>query len=234
LVNARRIVLARNFPTSQAVSRFSKDRIVKIHHDLHRHLPSNPALRVKALESILIEKGLIDSQSIDAWVEAFSDEIGPKRGAQVVARAWVDPHYKARLLADAPAALDELGYLGYATSHLIVVQNTDHVHNLVVCTLCSCYPLSILGIPPNWYKTAAYRSRAVRDPRGVLAEFGVLIDDQVEIRVWDSTAELRYMVLPQRPEGTEGWTEAKLAGLVTRNSMIGTHRDLTPRFGDAS
>ncbi|HEY7749963.1 MAG TPA: nitrile hydratase subunit alpha [Aestuariivirgaceae bacterium] len=208
---------------------YSRDRISAIHHELHRHLPSEPALRVKALETILIEKGLIDSQSIDAWIEAFSEDIGPKRGAQVVARAWVDPQYKARLIADAPAAIDELGYLGYATCHLKVVENTDRLHNLVVCTLCSCYPISILGVAPNWYKTAAYRSRAVRDPRGVLAEFGAIIDDQIEVRVWDSTAELRYMVLPQRPAGTAGWTEAKLAGLVTRNSMIGTHRDLTPK-----
>lgn len=208
---------------------FSADRIVEIHRQLHSQLPSEPALRVKALESVLVEKGLLDSRTVDAWVEAFAEDIGPKRGAQVVARAWVDLEYKTRLTGDAPAAINELGYLGHATSHLKIVENTDHVHNLVVCTLCSCYPFSILGIAPNWYKTAAYRARAVRDPRGVLAEFGVAIDDKVEVRVWDSTAELRYMVLPQRPAGTEGWNEARLAGLVTRNSMIGTHRDLTPR-----
>ncbi len=210
---------------------FTADRIVEIHNHLHSHLPSEPALRVKALESILVAKGLLDSRSVDAWVETFTEEIGPKRGAQVVARAWLDPAYKARLIADGAAAIEELGYLGYATSHLHVVENTDQVHNLVVCTLCSCYPFSILGVAPNWYKTAAFRSRAVRDPRGVLAEFGVAIDDQVAVRVWDSTAELRYLVLPQRPPGTEGWDEARLAGLVTRNSMIGTHRDLTPRTG---
>jgi nitrile hydratase len=208
---------------------FTADRIVEIHRQLHSHLPSEPALRVKALESILVAKGLLDSRTIDAWVEVFTEVIGPKRGAQVVARAWADPAYKARLIADGAAAINEFGYLGDATSHLHVAENTDQVHNLVVCTLCSCYPFSILGIAPNWYKTAAYRSRAVRDPRGVLAEFGVAIGDKVEIRVWDSTAELRYMVLPQRPPGTEGWDEARLAGLVTRNSMIGTHRDLTPR-----
>ena len=213
---------------------FSADRIAEIHRQLHSRLPSEPALRVKALESVLVEKGLLDSRTIDAWIEAFTEDIGPKRGARVVARAWLDPAYKARLAAGAPAAIDELGYLGYATSHLKVVENTDQVHNLVVCTLCSCYPFSILGIAPNWYKTAAYRARAVRDPRGVLAEFGVAIDDKVEVRVWDSTAELRYMVLPQRPPGTEGWEEARLAALVTRNSMIGTHRDLTPRTGEAA
>jgi len=213
---------------------FSADRIVEIHRQLHSQLPSEPALRVKALESVLVEKGLLDSRTVDAWVEAFTEDIGPKRGAQVVARAWVDLEYKARLTGDAPAAINELGYLGHATSHLKIVENTDQVHNLVVCTLCSCYPFSILGIAPNWYKTAAYRARAVRDPRGVLAEFGVAIDDKVEVRVWDSTAELRYMVLPQRPAGTEGWDEARLAGLVTRNSMIGTHRDLTPRADEVA
>jgi nitrile hydratase subunit alpha len=213
---------------------FSADRVAKIHRELHSHLPSEPALRVKALESILVAKGLLDSRTIDAWVEAFTEDIGPKRGAQAVARAWMDPEYKARLIADSPAAIGELGYLGHATSHLKVVENTDDVHNLVVCTLCSCYPFSILGIAPNWYKTAAYRSRAVRDPRGVLAEFGVAMDDKVEVRIWDSTAELRYMVLPQRPPGTEGWDEGRLARLVTRNSMIGTHRDLTPKIGEVA
>jgi nitrile hydratase len=208
---------------------FSAERIAEIHRELRSHLPSEPALRVKALESVLVEKGLLNSGTVDAWVEAFSEEIGPKRGAQVVAKAWVDSEYKARLIADAPAAINEFGYLGHATSHLKVVENTGLVHNLVVCTLCSCYPFSILGIAPNWFKTAAYRARAVRDPRGVLAEFGVAIADEVGVHVWDSTAELRYMVLPQRPAGTEGWDEARLAGLVTRNSMIGTHRDLTPK-----
>jgi nitrile hydratase len=186
------------------------------------------------LESILVARGLIDSRTIDAWVEAYSEDIGPKRGAHVVAKAWLDPAFKARLMADGAAAINELGYLGDATSHLHVVENTAEVHNLVVCTLCSCYPFSVLGIAPNWYKTAAYRSRAVRDPRGVLAEFGVVIEDTIEVRVWDSTAELRYLVLPQRPPGTEGWNEARLAKLVTRNSMIGTHRDLTPKTGEAA
>ena len=211
---------------------FDSDRVAEIHRHLHSDLPSDPALRVKALETVLVEKGLLDSRAVDAWVEAFSEEIGPKRGAHVVARAWLDRDYKARLLADAPAALNELGYLGRATFHLKVVENTEEVHNLVVCSLCSCYPVSIFGIGPNWYKTASYRARAVRDPRGVLAEFGIEIGDSVEVRVWDSTAEIRYMVLPQRPAGTETWDETRLARLVTRNAMIGTDRDLLRKAGE--
>ncbi len=207
---------------------FDAEKVAHIHQQLHSHLPSEPALRVKALETLLVEKGLVDPQTIDAWIEAYTEHIGPKRGAQVVARAWLDPEYKQRLLQDAPAAIDELGFLGKATAHLKVVENTTTVHNLVVCTLCSCYPFGILGIAPAWYKAAAYRSRAVRDPRGVLAEFGVELEDGVEVRVWDSTAELRYLVLPQRPPGTEDLDEAELAALVTRNSMIGTQRDLSP------
>lgn len=205
---------------------FNSDRVARIHRELHDHLPSDPALRVKTLESLLVEKGLVDPAAIDAWVELYSEEIGPKRGAAVVAKAWVDPAFRERLLADATAAIAELGYLGNATGHLKAVENTAEVHNLVVCTLCSCYPFSILGIAPNWYKTTAYRARAVRDPRGVLAEFGVAIGDEVEVRVWDSTAELRYLVVPQRPAGTDGWSEDRLARLVTRNSMVGTDRDL--------
>ena len=207
---------------------FDPDAVGKIHRHLHSHLPSEPALRVKALESLLVEKGLVESATIDAWVEAYSEEVGPKRGALVVAKAWIDPGFKSRLKQDAVSTIDKLGYLGKATAHLKVVENTATVHNLVVCTLCSCYPFSILGIAPNWYKTAAYRSRAVRDPRGVLEEFGVDLDDDIEVRVWDSTAELRYLVLPQRPEATQGFSEAALAKLVTRNSMIGTHRTLSP------
>ena len=182
---------------------FDPDKVSEIHQHLHSHLPSESALRVKALETVLVEKGLVNSQTIDAWVEAYSEEVGPKRGALIVAKAWNNPDFKAQLLEDAVSAIDALGYLGKATAHLKVVENTPEVHNLVVCTLCSCYPFSILGIAPNWYKTAAYRSRAVRDPRGVLEEFGVEIDDDTEIRVWDSTAELRYMVLPERPANTE-------------------------------
>ena len=208
------------------MSDFDAKKVAEIHQHLHSHLPSEPALRVKALETLLVEKGRVKSETLDAWVEAYTEHIGPKRGAQVVARAWCDPQYRQRLLDDAPAAIDELGFLGKATAHLKVVENTDEIHNLVVCTLCSCYPFSILGIAPAWYKAAAYRSRAVRDPRGVLEEFGVDIGDEVEIRVWDSTAELRYLVLPQRPAGTENLSETELAELVTRNSMIGTDRDL--------
>jgi nitrile hydratase len=207
-------------------TKFDAGEVAHIHEQLHSHLPSESALRVKALETLLVDKGLVNPQTIDAWVQAYSEEIGPKRGAHVVAKAWTDPDYNKRLLQDAPAAIDELGYLGKATAHLKVVENTDQVHNLVVCTLCSCYPFSILGVAPAWYKAAAYRSRAVRDPRGVLAEFGVSIDEDVEVRVWDSTAELRYLVLPQRPPGTQDKDEDELAALVSRNSMIGTDRDL--------
>ena len=207
-------------------TRFDADAVAHIHQQLHSHLPSDSALRVKALETLLIDRGLVNPRTIDAWVEAYTEQIGPKRGARVVARAWADADYKQRLLRDAPAAIDELGYLGKATAHLKVVENTPVIHNLVVCTLCSCYPFSILGIAPPWYKAAAYRARAVRDPRGVLTEFGVEIGAEVEVRVWDSTAELRYMVLPERPSGTQGLSEDELAELVSRNSMIGTDRDL--------
>lgn len=206
--------------------KFDAEEVARIHQHLHSHLPSESALRVKALETLLVEKGLVNSQTIDAWVEAYTEQIGPKRGARVVARAWTDVEFRQRLLQDAPAAIDEMGYQGKATGHLKVVENTDQVHNLVVCTLCSCYPFGILGIAPAWYKAAAYRSRAVRDPRGVLAEFGVELGDKVEVRVWDSTAELRYMVLPERPPATQAMSDEELAALVTRNSMIGTDRDL--------
>jgi nitrile hydratase len=207
--------------------------IEAIHRELHSHLPSEPALRVKALESLLVEKGMLDPATVDAWIEVYSEEIGPKRGAEVVARAWSDAEYQERLLANGSAAIAELGFEGGTTGHLRVVANTPTLHNLVVCTLCSCYPHSLLGIPPNWYKTAAYRSRAVRDPRGVLRDFGVDLADEVQVRVWDSTAELRYMVLPERPPGTEGWSERQLAAIVTRNAMIGTQRDLRFRARSA-
>jgi len=197
-------------------------KIVEIHEHLHSDLPSDPALRVKALESLLVEQGMIDSAAIDAWIDLYAEEIGPKRGAHVVAKAWTDPAFKARLLADGTAAISELGYQGHATGHVIAVENTPAIHNLVVCTLCSCYPFTLLGISPGWYRLQEYRSRAVRDPRGVLQEFGVTIGDEVDVRVWDSTAELRYLVLPQRPAGTDGMGEDALVQLVTRNSMIGT------------
>jgi len=214
------------------MTEFDSNAVSKIHRHLHSHLPSESALRVKALESLLVEKGLVDSATIDAWVQAYSEEVGPKRGAELVAKAWTDPGFKSRLMQDAVSAIDELGYLGKATAHLKVVENTATIHNLVVCTLCSCYPFSILGIAPNWYKTAAYRSRAVRDPRGVLQEFEVELDDDIEVRVWDSTAELRYLVLPQQPEATRDFSAAALAKLVTRNSMIGTERILSPGSKD--
>jgi nitrile hydratase len=201
---------------------YDSDKVAKIHRELHSHLPSEPALRVKALESLLVAKGMVDRAAVDAWIDAYADEIGPKRGARVVARAWRDADFKARLLADGAAAIDEFGYHGHATGHLKAVENTDKVHNLVVCTLCSCYPFALLGMSPGWYKSNEYRARAVRDPRGVLAEFGISLKPEVEIRVWDSTAELRYLVLPQRPAGSETLDEEALAGLVTRNAMIGT------------
>ena len=206
---------------------FDSDEAARLHRELHSHLPSDPALRTKTLESLLVEKGLVAPETLDAWVEAYSEHIGPKRGAQVVARAWCDPDFRERLLADATAAIAEMGFEGDATGHLKAIENTDSQHNMVVCTLCSCYPFSLLGMSPPWYKSAAYRARAVREPRAVLAEFGVDLPEDVGVRVWDSTAELRYLVVPQRPAGTEGWDEERLAALVTRNSMIGTERDLT-------
>ena len=193
---------------------------------LHSHLPPDPALRVKALESLAIERGLVARETLDSWTELYRDHVGPMRGAQVVARSWLDADFRARLLADAGAVLHDFGYHGHATGHLKAVENTPEVHNLVVCTLCSCYPFALLGMSPIWYRSPAYRARAVREPRAVLAEFGVTLPDGLGIKVWDSTAELRYLVVPQRPAGTEGMSEAQLAALVTRDSMIGTDRDL--------
>ena len=188
----------------------------------HTLLPSEPALRVKAIETLLVEKGLIDPAAIDAMVDAFENKIGPKNGARVVAKAWNDSEYKKRLFRDATAAIAELGYSGIQGEHMVAIENTESVHNLVVCTLCSCYPWPVLGVPPAWYKSPAYRARAVRDPRGVLTEFGVNLPSDIQIKVWDSTAEVRYLVIPKRPKGTERYTEEDLASLVTRNSMIGT------------
>lgn len=191
------------------------------HKHEHQAVPSDPALRVKALESLLVEKGYVDPAALDAVVDTFEHKIGPRNGARVVARAWVDPGYKERLLKDAASAIAELGYPSQHGEHIVAVENTPTVHNLIVCTLCSCYPWPVLGLPPVWYKSAAYRSRAVIDPRGVLREFGLELPEETEIRVWDSTAELRYIVLPERPEGTRHMTEDQLAALVTRDSMIG-------------
>jgi len=193
-------------------------------HDEHNAPESGPALRVKALEAVLVEKGLVDPAALDAIVDTYEHKVGPRNGARVVARAWTDPAYKRRLLAgDAAAAIAELGYApGPQGEHMAVLENTPRVHNMVVCTLCSCYPWSVLGLPPVWYKGNAYRSRAVSDPRGVLHDFGLELPADVEVRVWDSSAEIRYMVLPMRPPGTEGLSEEQLAQLVTRDSMIGT------------
>ncbi len=191
------------------------------HEHAHQAVPSDPALRVKALESLLVEKGLVDPAALDALIDTYEHKIGPRNGARVVARAWVDPAYKQRLLANATAAIAEFGYAGTQGEHMVAIENTPQVHNLVVCTLCSCYPWSVLGLPPVWYKSAPYRSRAVIDPRGVLREFGLDLPETVEVRVWDSTAELRYLVLPERPAGTEHLSEEELAALVSRDAMIG-------------
>ena len=200
----------------------------------HQTVPSDIALRVKALESVLVEKEMVDRAELDAVVDTYENRIGPRNGARVVARAWTDPAYKARLLANATEGFAELGDGGAQGEHMVVVENAPMVHNLVVCTLCSCYPWPTLGLPPVWYKSAGYRSRAVIDPRGVLREFGLEPPDDVEIRVWDSTAEIRYLVLPERPADTEHLTEAELAELVTRDSMIGVATVASPRTGDAA
>jgi nitrile hydratase len=184
-------------------------------------IPSDIALRVKSLESLLVEKGLVDPAALDFLIDAYEHRIGPRNGARVVARAWVDPAYRARLLTNADTAIAELGYGGMQGEHMVVLENTPRTHNLVVCTLCSCYPWPVLGLPPAWYKSSAYRSRAVIDPRGVLRELGVTLPQDLEVRVWDSTAEIRYLVLPQRPPNTQSLEEAALAALVTRDAMIG-------------
>jgi nitrile hydratase len=201
-------------------------------HD-HGSELSEMQVRVRALETVLAEKGYVDPAALDLIIEAYETKIGPHNGAQVVAKAWVDPAFKQRLLADASAAVGSLGHVSRVGDHLIAVENTDRVHNMVVCTLCSCYPWEVLGLPPVWYKSAPYRSRAVKDPRGVLADFGVALPKDTEIRVWDSTAETRFLVLPARPASTEGWSEERLASLVTRDSMIGTGLPKRPQDGVA-
>ncbi len=197
----------------------------------HQAVPSDQTLRVKALESLLVEKGLVDPAALDALIDTYQHKVGPRNGARVVARAWMDPAYKKRLLADATAAIAELGYSGLQGEHMNVVENGPKVHNLIACTLCSCYPWPVLGLPPVWYKSPPYRSRAVIDPRGVLREFGLELPKGTEVRVWDSTAELRYLVLPERPAGTETMTEDELAALVTRDSMIGVAKVDPPKGG---
>ena len=191
------------------------------HDHNHQVVPSDPALRVKSLESLLVDKGLVDPKALDTLIDEYENKIGPRNGARVIAKAWTDPEYKKRLLADGSAAIAELGFTGLQGEHMVVLENTPKVHNVIVCTLCSCYPWPVLGLPPIWYKSSAYRSRAVIDPRGVLKEFGTELAEDVEVRVWDSTAELRYLVLPLRPAGTESMTEDQLATLVTRDSMVG-------------
>ncbi len=191
------------------------------HEHEHQAVPSDVALRVKALESLLTEKGLVDRAALDTLIDSYEHKIGPRNGARVVARAWSDPAYKQRLLADANNAMAEFGYVSQQGDRMVVVENTPRVHNLIVCTLCSCYPWPVLGLPPVWYKSAPYRSRAVIDPRGVLREFGLELAEDVEVRVWDSTAEVRYLVLPERPAGAERLSEEELAALVTRDAMVG-------------
>lgn len=205
------------------------------HHDHdHDNRFSETELRVKALETLLVDKGLVDPAALDALVQTYEVKVGPRNGAKVVAKAWSDPEFKEWLHKDATAAIASVGFEGRQGEHMMVIENTAKQHNLVVCTLCSCYPWTVLGLPPVWYKSAPYRSRAVKDPRGVLQEFGTELDDDVEIKVWDSTAELRYLVLPERPAGTEGMSEDELAELVTRNSMIGVEKAKSPAAGDAS
>jgi nitrile hydratase len=199
------------------------------HNHDHQVVPSDPTLRVKSLESLLVEKGLVDRAALDALIDTYEHKVGPRNGARVVAKAWTDPAFKQRLLTDASAAIADLGFTGSEGTDMLVVENTPKVHNLVVCTLCSCYPWPVLGLPPVWYKSAPYRSRAVIDPRGVLREFGTELADDVEVRVWDSTAELRYLVLPERPPGTELMTEDELAALVTRDSMVGVAKVVPPK-----
>ncbi|WP_390910534.1 nitrile hydratase subunit alpha [Pseudosulfitobacter sp. SM2401] len=198
------------------------------HEHPHSLLPPEPALRVKALETILTQKGLVDPAALDEIIDIYETKIGPRNGAHVVAKAWMDPDFKAALLADATAVVSELGYYGRQGEHMVAVENTDDVHNMIVCTLCSCYPWPLLGIPPTWYKSDAYRARSVREPRKVLADFGVELPAGTAVRVWDSTAEVRYLVIPQRPAGTDGMDEAGLMALITRDSMIGTGLAIAP------
>ncbi len=212
---------------------YDSDKIAHIHDELHSHLPSEPALRVKSLEGLLVEKGLLKADAVDKWLDNLAEKIGPKNGARVIARSWVDAEFEATLRKNGLEAFKQMGLADVDVYELKAVFNSDMVHNLVVCTLCSCYPLRLIGMSPSWYKSNEYRARAVRDPRGVLDDFGVKPSADVELRVWDSTSERRYIVVPQRPAGTEGWSEDQLAKLVTRDAMIGTDRDLRPVGGGA-
>jgi nitrile hydratase len=219
-------VVAQDLAKAQDVAK------VQDHDHNHQVVPSDPALRVKSLESLLVDKGLVDRAALDALVDTYEHKIGPRNGARVVAKAWTDPAYKQRLLTDATSAIAELGYTGDQGEDMVVVENTSKVHNLVVCTLCSCYPWPVLGLPPVWYKSGPYRSRSVIDPRGVLREFGLELAEDVEVRVWDSTAEVRYLVLPERPAGSEKLSEEALAALVTRDAMIGVAKAALPEPGE--
>lgn len=210
------------------MSSYNSDKVAGLHRELHSHLPSDPALRLKALETVLVEKGFLAADAVDKWLDDYAENVGPMNGARVIARAWTDPAFAGRLAQHAAGAFSEMIPTVDRDYPLVAVFNTPDIHNVIVCTLCSCYPLGILGMSPSWYKSTEYRARVVRDPRGVLAEFGTVLPEHVEVRVWDSTSDRRYMVVPQRPEGTEGWSEEQLARLVTRNSMIGTVRDLSP------
>jgi nitrile hydratase len=210
------------------VTSYDSDKAAKLHRELHSHLPPEPALRLKALETVLTEKGFLAPDAVDTWLDNYSENVGPMNGAKVISRAWIDPAFATRLERNAIAAFVEVVPTAPPDYPLHAVFNTPKVHNLIVCTLCSCYPLSLLGMSPSWYKSVEYRARAVRDPRGVLREFRIQVPEEVEIRVWDSTSERRYMVVPQRPIWTEGWSEEQLAAIITRNAMIGTERDLSP------
>jgi nitrile hydratase len=211
------------------VTSYDSNKVARLHRELHSHLPPEPALRLKALETVLVEKGFLATDAVDKWLDNYSENVGPMNGAKVIARAWTDPEFAGRLAKNAAAAFSELIPTVDKNYPLVAVFNTPETHNIVVCTLCSCYPLGILGMSPSWYKSTEYRARAVRDPRGVLAEFGTTLPEDVEVRVWDSTSDRRYMVVAERPAGTDGWTEEELAGLVTRNAMIGMTRDLSPK-----
>ncbi|MDP7392721.1 MAG: nitrile hydratase subunit alpha [Alphaproteobacteria bacterium] len=201
-------------------------------HD-HTDPPSDLELRVKALESLLVGKGLVNPAALDALIDTYENKVGPRNGAKVIAKAWSEPDYKTWLLDDATEAIASLGFTGRQGEHMIAVENTPSLHNVVVCTLCSCYPWPVLGLPPVWYKAAPYRSRVVSDPRGVLREFGTELPEDIEVRVWDSTAEMRYLVLPMRPDGTDGWDVLRLEDLVSRNSMIGVEPAKTPAMAAA-
>lgn len=210
------------------MSSHDSEKAAQLHRELHSHLPSDPALRLRALETVLVRKGFLDERAVDDWLDDYSENVGPKNGARVIARAWTDPDFAQRLADNSPAAFFEVIPTIEKDYPIVAVFNTPTLHNLVVCTLCSCYPLGILGMSPSWYKSVEYRARAVRDPRGVLAEFGTVLPAGVDVRVWDSTSDRRYMVVPERPNGTDGWSEEALAALVTRNAMIGTVRNLSP------